>query len=204
MAPVVARQGATLAVRVETPMGPYAPVAVPAACLSDWRVMPEGAAALSADHATLTVAADAPSGEPLEISVLASGAESGRVSRVMTLVGADEFVLTGFWSESEVRCEGGFQPAQAVRELEFRDGGGFNLTYLPFESFVDYWGRFDWDRTTGTLTFEVTGGNNTPGADLLRARASEDGGRLIVEGVFLGDARHAQAGQTCRYVFTRR
>ncbi len=197
--PVIARVGTDLTLRAAFADGPAGMKPIPASCLSNWTVSNPAWASFSADHATLTLHPGAPAGETLTIGVEHLGK---RFERTIRLVGRDEVVLTGFWSQQSVTCTSPFMQPEAVRELEFTDGGGFNVTYLPFESYVDFWGRADVNLGAGTVGFTVTGGNDVPGWEAATARAQVDGeGRLHVDGVVLDSAPQ---GETCDYIFARR
>ena len=73
----------------------------------------------------------------------------------------DEGALTGLWRQVEIDCAGP-QPSEPVRELEFRAPGRFWVTFLPFETYRDYWGEVDFDPAAGRLSLTVEGGNSEP------------------------------------------
>lgn len=198
-----ARQGAEVVVGAVVFWPPSGDHALPARCLSDWRVSPSGAARLSPDGARLIVAEDAPAGQTLEVSVRVRGTWNRRISLSLPVVAADEPVLAGRWSQKEVACQGDARPVEIVRELDFRLTGQFNVTYRPFESYVDYWGRYEWDREAGRLTMEISGGNNPPAARRLEATMTLEGDQLVLDGLSLGDGQRMSGHETCRYVFAR-
>lgn len=198
-----ARQGAEVVVGAVVYWPPSGDHALPANCLSDWRIAPSGAARLSPDGARLIVAEDAPAGRMLEVSVRVRGGWNRRISLSLPVVGADEPVLAGRWNQQDVVCLDGARPIETVRELDFRLDGQFNVTYRPFESYVDYWGRYEWDRETGRLTMDVTGGNAPPAARRLEGALTLDGDRLVLDGLSLGDGQRMSGHENCRYVFAR-
>jgi hypothetical protein len=118
--------------------------------------------------------------------------------------------LAGFWSQAgtdSAECAGGAagQPRpEPVRELIIREDSMFSLTAVPFETRRDYWGTYSADGSTGALRFRVDGGNDDVGDLDLDGRASVEGGKLRLEGFWLGDPARPRAGRTCTYVFTRR
>ncbi|MGZ9113977.1 MAG: hypothetical protein ACXW3K_05080, partial [Brevundimonas sp.] len=96
-------------------------------------------------------------------------------------------------------------PTRPVRELVITPDGRFTLTWEPFESYTDYWGVVIHDAATGALRLEVTDTNSNPPGPLLTgvAEVKEDGRRLILAGIDLGDGQRHEWGRRCRYVFGR-
>lgn len=183
--PPVARQGTALTLTAFWFQGPHQPPEpVALACLRDVAVTPAGAATLSRDG-RLRLAADAPSGTMLTVSARVLASQSS----VSTLiVGRDEPVLTGTWRQDRVKCDPGREPGEPVRELKVTGDGRFNVTYQPFESYVDYWGPMTFDAATGAIVLTPEGGNFTPPLlDVEGTARLEAENRLILEGVYLGD-----------------
>ena len=193
----------------------WTPPVIPASCLVDWRITPAGLAELSADRLSLTVSPQARAGETL---TLEARAPDGPVARHVRTIGdpalpaadappvddSDESALTGLWRQVEIDCAGP-QPSEPVRELEFKAPGRFWVTFLPFETYRDYWGEADFDPAAGRLSLTVEGGNSEPENAILSgaARLEADGRRLVLDGFNLGNAHHFNAGGPCRYVFAR-
>lgn len=199
--PATARQGETLMLRARVPQGPYAPKQVPITCLTDWVVSPPGAATLSSADGRLTIAMDAPAPEILTLTAQAPG---GQVQLKTTLVGRDEVVLTGRWSQIEIDCGDAHPPREPVRELEFDALGGFTVTYMPFETYRDYWGQAAFVAAEERLTLTMTGGNATPSDPILNGAARIDSeGRLILDGFNLGEREPTERPGPCRYTFSR-
>ena len=200
--PEVTRQGATLAVFVHS-RGPKHPWGgpVPTACMTRWRVSDQRLAHFSADHTHLTIAADAPAGATIRIS-----ARIGRdtVSAEFVVVDADAMVLTGYWTEvGDAEC-----PVSAVplRELHLKAGGQFEVTWQPFETYVDYWGDYQFDPATGAISFTPTGGNYRPtDADLTGRAVIGADGLLRLSDLFFGSSRSGGASPSaCGLVFKSR
>lgn len=212
------RPGDSLPLKAVSALGrtaTWTPPVIPTSCLVDWRITPAGIAVLSADGLSLTVSPDARLGETLTLEARAPAGPVARHVRAIeapALPSADapptdespEGALIGLWRQVEIDCDGP-QPSEPVRELEFRAPGRFWVTFLPFETYRDYWGRVDFDPTAGRLALTVEGGNSEPEKAILSgaARLEADGRRLVLEGFNLGNARHFNSGWPCRYVFAR-
>lgn len=193
----------------------FVPPAIPASCLVDWRITPAGAATLSADRLGLAISPDARIGETLTLEARTLDGPVARHARTIedpasppasapALDESDERLLTGLWRQVEIECSGP-QPSEPVRELGFGAPGRFWVTFLPFETYRDYWGQMDFDPDANRLTLTVEGGNNEPENAILSggARLEADGRRLVLEGFNLGNAHHFNSGWPCRYVFAR-
>jgi hypothetical protein len=193
--PTSARQGAEITLMPMQARGPGIQ-REPVDCISEWRVDP-ALAQLSADHRTLRIAADARPGAQLVIAYKAGG---HLVTRPMRVVGRDEIVLTGIRQQSAVE---GCALQAPVGELEFREDGMFAVTYRPFETYKDYWGRYQFDPSSGALKMIIEDGNYRPGVVDLEGRAHFDpAGKLVLEGIFLGQPAGAPfSGGSCRYTF---
>ena len=187
------RQGATVRI---TPTADVAPAGVrelPPRCATDWRIA--GPARLNGDRTAFTIDADAPPGSEVVVGFL-HGAR--RIEGRYRVIARDAVVLTGTWSQRGIEGCGAPEP---VRELEFRPDGSFAVTFLPFETYRDYWGRYTFDPATGALTMSVEGGNHVPAGLDLEGRAEREGERLTLRGVYLGDRHNRPAGGDCVYRF---
>ena len=103
--------------------------------------------------------------------------------------------LVGRWSQRREDCPGGGR----VGELVFRADGSMSLTYQPFERYVDYWGGYEYDAASGTLSVNPTGGNFVPG-DIAAGSVTVEGDALTLDGASLGST---SAGQRCTAAFVR-
>jgi hypothetical protein len=188
----VFRQGATVGIRPQRDQMPAGYRDLPAECLSGWAI--EGPADLSADRQSLTIRPDAPPGSDIVLRYSVKGEPV--VSR-FRVVARDAVVLTGRWGQSEAT---GCEALEPVRELEFGPER-FSVTFMPFESYKDYWGTYRFDAATGALRLTVDGGNSTPpGLDLEGTARLEDG-HLVLDGMFLGDRAGRVPEHSCRYRF---
>lgn len=202
LTPEITRQGAALAVSAMSAGGLEDTWGgrVPLGCLKGWTVSSPKIAALSADHATLTIADDAPPGTPVSLSAQLGGQQ---VSASFTVIARDAVVLTGFWKEvGDADCAIG---NPSIMELHFLPDGKFELTWQPFERYIDYWGDVSFDPASGAIVFKPTGGNHMPGdADWVgRARVDADG-LLRFSELFFGSPSHGPRPSTTCIVFKAR
>ena len=189
------RQGATVRLTPRYDKAPAGTGEIPARCTSRWTLT--GPARLAADHGSFTIDADAPVGAEVAIGYR-FGTETATAR--FRVIGRDEIVLTGTRGQRSIeRCEG----VEPVRELVFAPGNRFSVTFQPFETYKDYWGSFRFDPATGALRFSVEGGNNIPPGLDLDGRAQLDaGGRLILDGFYLGSVRPSSVQWAdCLYTF---
>ena len=187
------RQGA--AVRV-TPMVNVAPAgtkAIPLSCTSDWSL--SGPASLSADRSRVTIDPDAAPGATISIGFRHAGKT---VAAQLRVVARDEVVLTGRRSQQSVE---GCAVPDKIGELEFYPGNRFAVTFVPFETYQDYWGSFEFDPATGLLRLKVEGGNFVPPGLDLEGRAELSSGRLFLREMYLGSRGGSAPGRSCTYVF---
>lgn len=179
---------------------PPPPEPVPTACLADLRVTPAEFARVSAGGDGLIVSPDAPVGTLLTVE---GESTVGPVRAGVRVVSREAALLIGTWSQSRVDCGPAPAPVDPVRELGFAADGGFSLTWTPFETYTDYWGRYVHDAATGALRLEIEGANRPSPAPVLTGvlRVSEDGRRLTLTGADLGDGRPPVPERRCRYEF---
>jgi hypothetical protein len=195
--PPIARQGAELTLSISEPVGAYAPRPIPSELLTGWKATPAGQVNLARDGSKLTVLQTATPGTDVTLSASFCGQRD--ITRTIRIVGKDEPVLTGLWREQSKVCTSE-TPKDPVRELEIKDLGDFSITYFPFESYRDFWGKAQFDAKAGTLTLTITGGNRVPAnADLSGKATLTPGGQLILSDVFLSEPQ--TTGGVCTYTF---
>ena len=195
ISPTLARQGTTIALWPKQARGPAMP-SEPLDCTSEWKVSDPALGRISDDLRTVTIAEDARPGAELVISYLAGGKP---VKRSVRIVGKDEKVLTGIRGQRSVEACG---IHAKIGEIEFTESGHFSVTYNPFETYRDYWGTYSFDAATGALAMKVTGGNYQPdGLDLEGTVRFEPDGRLVLDGVYLGQPPGLRPAGPCRYIF---
>lgn len=131
---------------------------LPAGCLGELGVYPEGAATFERMEDGLAIATLSEDLEPgtrvrLEGSYLGHGL-TGPVQVYLE----EANPLVGTWRQKAENC-----PAEsAIRELVFTGGGEFSVTWTPFEIYKDYWGVYEYDAESNAFRFAVEGGNQIP------------------------------------------
>lgn len=112
--------------------------------------------------------------------------------------------LDGLWRQASVTCADGRVPTEKVEELDFGDAGFFSVTYAPFETYKDYWGKAKFDLARGDIAFTVEHGNFVPPGLDLEGKVRLEGGELTISEVWFGDrAPGAPSAAACTYVFRR-
>jgi len=104
--------------------------------------------------------------------------------------------IIGAWRQGEVECG----IAEPVRELIFEADGRYSVTWLPFETHRDYWGRYRYNPRTHALSLTVEGGNYQPPDRRLSGSAQLEGRTLTLNGISLGTPEY---GQRCTAPFRR-
>ncbi len=196
--PAIARQGATMKLIVQEPVGAFGPREIFPQLITGWTASPAGLVTLAKDGSSLTVSETAKPGVDVTLAMKYCDRP---VSRTIRIVGKTEPVITGRWGQESITCTGE-TPQQPIRELIFKDTGDYSITYAPFESYTDYWGKAAADFAAGTLALTVEDGNSTPAGGKLSGKMSMTAdNKLILDGFFL--SRPEQSGGSCRYVFTQ-
>jgi len=97
--------------------------------------------------------------------------------------------ISGCWSETD---ESQSNPDYIIRELRLDTDGFFGVTWFPFETYIDYWGAYEYATTDGNLTFTVDNGNYVPEAlDLNGIVRTNDNDELIIYDMYLGHPSNA-------------
>ena len=197
--PVIARQGAELDIIVQEPVGAFAPREIPAALLTAWKATPEGQVTLARDGSKFSILPTATPGTDVTLSASFCGKRD--ITRTIRIVGRDEPVITGYWREESKQCARE-TPTSPVNEFEIRDIGEFSITYFPFESYRDFWGKYVFDAKAGTLAMSIDGGNRVPSSAKLSGKVSlTPDGKLVLDGFFLSQPE--SAGGLCTYTFKK-
>jgi hypothetical protein len=188
----VYRQGATVKLTPMVDRSPAGTDELPLKCTSRWAVT--GPATLNPDRKSLTIAPDAPVGAIVLVRFHHSGKP---ISTQFRVVAKDEIVLTGRYTQRSLE---GCHAHEPVRELEFRPENRFSVTFMPFETYQDYWGSYSFDPATKQIRLKVEGGNFVPPSLDLEGEAELVEGRLTLKGIFLG-SRDGSPQSGCTYVF---
>ncbi|HEX8064079.1 MAG TPA: hypothetical protein VF535_12805 [Allosphingosinicella sp.] len=188
----VYRQGSVVRLTPMVDRSPAGTDEIPLKCTSGWAVT--GPAVLAADRKSLTNAPDAPAGSLVHVRFYHSGKP---ISAQFRVVSKDEIVLTGRYTQRSLE---GCHASEPVGELEFRPDKRFSVTFVPFETYQDYWGTYAWDPDTGRLRLTVEGGNFVPPNLDLEGAAELKDGRLRLTDMFLG-SRDGAPRPGCTYLF---
>jgi hypothetical protein len=104
--------------------------------------------------------------------------------------------IVGTWRQTDAECG----LAQPIRELIFEADGRYSVTWLPFETYKDYWGRYQYDPRAHTLSLTVEGANYRPPERALSGEARVEDRTLTLRGLSLGAP---QNGIRCSAPFRR-
>jgi hypothetical protein len=171
----------------------------PVEVCASYRLTPAEGATYDAAAGTLTISADAAHGSVFELT---ADVEDGRatVKSVITVYTPGGNPLVGTFQEiAQLDCKDGAEvPAEPVlNELWFHADGTFSATWMPFETYFDYWGTYVHDVAKGTLDLTVDGGNYVPpdvdGSGTFRF----DGDQLVLEDMWLGSAQTFTGKPAC-------
>jgi hypothetical protein len=193
--------GETRVLELALVRAPYTPrEPVPAGCRVRWSVPPGSHAAVDA-RGRLRVTRYAKIGDQLVVTADVSGR---KVRQEVHVIDPHPNPIAGTWAQSgPAQCAGAPDAAaEPVRELIIRRDGRFSATFMPFETYKDYWGVYTYDRASGALDMHAVGGNQEPfGLDLAGTARVADG-RLTLRDVWLGQPGSG-AARTCTYVFVK-
>jgi hypothetical protein len=150
--------------------------------------LPGGPASVDARLGILRVAPHAADGAAFPLLASVAGRE---VRTVVRVVDPARSPLVGIWTQvGRTACGAAgaeSAPADTIRELRFHRDGRFSVTWMPFESYTDYWGTYTHDAGSGRLLLVVAGGNSVPAELDLDGRAEVGtGGVLRLAEMWLG------------------
>ena len=112
--------------------------------------------------------------------------------------------LKGTYSEvARIPCDDGpeFVPSDPIRELRFWANGSFEVTWEPFEIYVDYWGDYVHDLDTGALTMTPTGGNYVPDDVEGAGTVSFEANQIVMTDMWLGTSQNPVEPAGCGHRF---
>jgi len=179
---------------------------VPAPAPATWPVTPADGARI--DPATGLLTIDPTTLPGSQFTVMAEvGAGRHVVTTEVHVFTPEASPLVGYWwEEAQLTCGGGREvtPALPIEEFVFAVDGTFAVTWMPFESYVDYWGTYIVDLRQGTLDLTVTGGNAIPLDIDGNGRVAIDAeGRLVLTDLWLGTPRSGSDPAHCGHRFVR-
>jgi hypothetical protein len=117
--------------------------------------------------------------------------------------------LVGIWRQSGWKlCKPVAQlPASSVdptiQELLFRADGSFAVTWMPFETYKDYWGRYRYDRNGGAIELMIERGNFVPNDFAGHGTVRVTADTLTLHDVHLGTKRATARPPVCELTFVR-
>ena len=115
----------------------------------------------------------------------------GMLTRELQVYDPRRLPLVGTWREAvQIACNDSheFEPATRMGELVFEAGGHFTATWRPFETRIDYSGRYEFEFASErlTLTLPADRRNTPPDISPSGTAAVDTSGRLILKGIWLG------------------
>jgi hypothetical protein len=180
---------------------------VPVAVDATWSVIPDHGARIDAARGLLTIDGDTPGGSQFTVRAEVKD-EPRAVTGEVYVYTPQSNPFVGYWREvSQLSCDDGTEggPEFAIQELVFAASGQFAVTWMPFESYVDYWGDYTYDLDEGTLVLSITGGNHTP--DDLDGEGTfelDPNGDLVFTDLWLGTPSLSEAATpNCGHRFAR-
>ncbi|MDC0666555.1 hypothetical protein [Nannocystis radixulma] len=169
-----------------------------------YSVEPAEGATISADG-MLTIAADAVPGTKYTVT---ADVEDGR--KVLTtevyVYTLESNPLVGVWHEvAQIPCNNGPEvaPEKPIGELWFRAWGEVNVTWVPFEIYVDYWSDYTYDLDTGDLEIVPEAGNYLPADVEGVGTFTVEGNQLVLQDMWLGSPQDAMKPANCGHRFER-
>jgi hypothetical protein len=177
---------------------------VPVAADATWSVTPADGARIDPDTGILSIDASTSSGSVFTVQAEIEGGRHVVATRVKIFT-PETNPLIGYWSEvAQLACDSGVEvaPAKAIAELIFDPDGSFAVTWVPFESYKDYWGTYTFDLAQGTLELTITGGNTIPEDVDGEGRFARDAtGALILTDLWLGTPSLERGPPNCGHRF---
>jgi len=132
-----------------------------------WTIEPPSARASIDGRGVLTIGRDINPGSTLTIY---ANIEEGRriISRTVSVYTPEHDILAAIAymrQVGEIPCDAPDRIEPSVHgfeEMRFHAGGRFDLTWMPFELYKDYWGYFSYSEHAKTIGFLIEYGNHDP------------------------------------------
>ena len=173
---------------------------------ASWRISPTAGAAIDPQTGLFTVDENTPPGT---VYTVTADVQNGRVSPTIDvyIYTLEENPLVGRWQEEkQITCTAQEQivPDPIMEELKFNADGTFTAAWIPFETYRDYVGTYDYDKTTGELRLTIErGGYIPPDIDGAGYALVDENQKLILTDMWLGTPQNAASRQNCGHVFFR-
>lgn len=151
----------------------------------------------------LTIVPGTPDGT--EITVVGEIRTTGgrrRVEGKLYVIDMAAHPTAGNWRQTAISCPGGEQ-GSPLNELIFNARGEFKATWTPFETYVDYWGKYSFDPATGAIILTPTGGNRVPSDAVLTGTVTVEGNELRTKGLSFGQPQGPALPADCEITFRR-
>lgn len=131
----------------------YPPMLIDLAIKAEWFITPNIGVELDRKTGELLVEKTAEPGAEFTITaIIEEDEQEQKIQNTLHIYTPTSNPFVGTWSDINME----------VKELIFRADRTFSVTASPFESYVDYWGKYNYDIEKKIIQFEVTGGNNIP------------------------------------------
>jgi hypothetical protein len=111
----------------------------------------------------------------------------------------------GPWHEDvEYECGTGTEvvPVRVINEIYFWADGTFWVTWLPFETYVDYWGHYSFAAGAVALALE-DGSYRPPDFDGSGRYSFDASGRLVLSDLWLGRPNTGSTATRCGHRLAR-
>lgn len=173
-----------------------------------WRIEPSATGVAVNNSGFLTVSNTAPADENFEL--IADFGHGREARTTIHLYDKARHPLAGYWKQEGLRCpshDAVLESQPPIQEFVLRPDGRLQVTWTPFETYVDYSGTYkvEGDR----IAFTMGGGNAVPKHFRGDARFHLlDPTHLEISGAFFGNREHddadfAQRTQQCTYTFVK-
>jgi hypothetical protein len=173
------------------------------ACVT-WSVEPGEAATIS-ESGELTIGSSTAHGTVLTVT---ADVENGRrlISDEVYVYDLAQNPLVGNWHEAAQFTCGDQQevmPNQPIQELKFHADGKVDVTWMPFEVYIDYWGTYKVSGD-GSIELTITSGAYVPDdLDGTGRYAIDEDGQLILQDMWLGSPQGGGDVAHCGHRFVR-
>lgn len=151
----------------------------------------------------LTIKPGTPDGTELTVTgVIRTTTGVRKVEGKLYVIDMTKHAIAGNWRQDSISCPGGAK-GDPLNELIFNARGEFKATWFPFETYVDYWGKYTFDPATGAMTLTPTDGNHVPNDAVLTGTVTVEGNELRTKGLSFGQPRGSALSPECEIVFKR-